>query len=145
MVATRIADMAVPISGMAKHRPTSWPATVVAPTTAKARQPAPSLRRRPVATATMISVAAAMKQRKVTAPAQPKASTARSMARNEKPQTTARKTYAALSLAFMKEPGKGLALHCRLDRRESGAGLRCVDDLGFLGVVAGQGGLHRID
>src|SRR5262249_40032501 len=91
----RIADMAVPMRGGANDRPTSWPATVVAPTTASGHQPLLKSSLRRVMIAMNSSTVAAINARKVTTPAQPKARTARSMMKNDEPHVIARNKYEA--------------------------------------------------
>jgi hypothetical protein len=89
--ATRMAAIAVPMRGMAKDRPISCAATVVAPTTANGRQPTLKSILRRVIAANSSSVMPATRQRKVTAPTQPKACTTLSSTRNDSPQVMARK------------------------------------------------------
>ncbi len=88
IVPTKIAAIAVPIRGVANERPSSWPATVVAPTAASGRQ-LPKARRLRVARAIATRIALAVSARKLTAPTQPNASTTRRTRTNETPQMSA--------------------------------------------------------
>ncbi|UXJ49967.1 hypothetical protein N5P21_18410 [Pseudomonas citronellolis] len=90
MAATKIAAMAVPISGVAKVMPISWPATVVAPTTHSGRHRPRKSSTRPLSRAAASRVRLAISARKLTAPTQPKPAIALSSTRNDRPQATAR-------------------------------------------------------
>jgi hypothetical protein len=94
IASTKIAVMAVPMKGAATERPTSWPATVVAPTATNGPG-RPKTSRRRVATAMTVRTAAAVRARKVTAPTHPNASTTLRTSTNEEPQISASATYAA--------------------------------------------------
>jgi hypothetical protein len=88
IVPTKMAAMAVPIRGVANDMPISWPATVVAPTTANGSRPALKSSLRFRAAPIAISSDPAMSARNVTAPTQPNAWTTLSSTANETPQTT---------------------------------------------------------
>lgn len=88
MEPTKIAAIAVPISGVATESPTSCPATVVAPTAESGRHD-PKWSRRRVATASPARITQAVRARKATAPTQPKASTTRRTRTNDPPQMPA--------------------------------------------------------
>ena len=89
MAETRIAVMAVPMMGAAKAMPASWQVTERNPSTASFPQPQEKSSCLPPSRAMKNSAPPATMDRKLTAPAQPKAATTFTTTMKERPHTSA--------------------------------------------------------